>query len=59
LPFVSRFCSTTRASLFAAAKPTLHRTGVFYPGLKFSLTLGSGRTRTLPCPDKEILQGEQ
>src|SRR2546425_3272519 len=29
LPFVSRFCSTTRASLLAAVRPTLHRAGLF------------------------------
>jgi hypothetical protein len=28
LPFVSRFCSTTRASLLAAAVPTLYRAGI-------------------------------
>src|ERR1700682_2510521 len=28
LPFVSRFCSTTRVSLLAAVMPTLHRAGV-------------------------------
>src|SRR5882724_6603662 len=33
LPFVSRFCSTTRASLLAAAIPTLHRAGAFFLSL--------------------------
>src|SRR6266403_5212791 len=33
LLFVSRFCSTTRFSLLAVAKPTLHRGGAFFPAL--------------------------
>src|SRR6266478_9823867 len=41
LPLVSRFCSTTRASVLTAAMPTLHRAGAF-PELKFSPTLASG-----------------
>src|ERR1700704_3181317 len=57
LPFVSSFCSTTRASLLALAMPTLHRAGVF-PGLKFSPTLGSG-TRSDPHDDTHAPHNER
>ena len=33
LPFVSFFCSTTRASVPALAMPTPHRGGAFFPAL--------------------------
>src|ERR1700674_812493 len=46
VPFVSRFCSTTRVSLSPWRCP-LRTAPAFFPGLKFSPTLGSGTQSAL------------